>query len=468
LATAPASWIVWHNESSDTMNQRPLYQAFACIALASVLCFANGAGTVLDAVKRRDHKALKALIAARADVNATQPDGASALAWAIYLDDQAAAEMLLAAGAKVNTADEYGETPLTLACNNGNVALVQKLVAAGADPKAARWDGSTALMLAANAGKVEIVKLLLERGATINAAENKRQQTALMWAASEGHTEVVRLLIAKGANVKARSKTGFDALLFAMTKEDAGSVKALLAAGADPNVKMPDGTSALIAAAAFRSVAAAIVLLEGGAEVKAADARGNTALHTAAQAGDLELVNALLAKGADPNARNAPVLARMGNVGGGFFRPPPGEVSPLHLAARANQIAIVKALLAAGADPKSKGEDGTTLLMQAAGSANVEIVKLIFEYDKDVKAVTTTGDTAMHAAVTGTGLIATQPEICKVVRFLAESGVPLDEKNALGRTPIDIADRLPIDQAVELLTELIIKSGAKPKTPTKR
>ena len=50
----------------------------------------------------------------------------------------------------------------------------------------------------------------------------------------------------------------------------------------------------------------------------------------------------------------------------------------------------------------------------------------------------------------------------------ADKGVPLDEKNARGRTPIDIADVLPIDKAVELLTDLIIKSGAKPKNPSKR
>ena len=74
----------------------------------------------------------------------------------------------------------------------------------------------------------------------------------------------------------------------------------------------------------------------------------------------------------------------------------------------------------------------------------------------------------MHAAVTGVGIGADQKEICKVIRFMAEKGAPLDERNAAGRTPIDVADFLPLDQAVDLLTELIIKSGAKPKTPTKR
>ena len=74
----------------------------------------------------------------------------------------------------------------------------------------------------------------------------------------------------------------------------------------------------------------------------------------------------------------------------------------------------------------------------------------------------------MHAAVTGTWRNSTQPEICKVIQFLADKGAPLDEKDARGRTPIDIADILPIDKVVDLLTELIMKSGATPKTPSKR
>jgi len=222
----------------------------------------------------------------------------------------------------------------------------------------------------------------------------------------------------------------------------------------------------LIAAAAFQSTAAAIALVDGGAEVKVADRRGNTPLHTAAQLGDLDLVKKLLAKGADPNARNAKALTRGGPVAGPF-RAPAGEITPLHVAARANQLEIMRALLAAGADPKLKGEDGTTLLMQAAGSSNVEVVKLAYELDPDVKAVTESRATVIHAAVTGVGA-ADQKEICKVIRFLAEKEAPLDERNDRGRTPIDIADILPLDQAVELLTELIIKSGAKPKTSTKR
>src|SRR5262245_45809358 len=107
--------------------------------------------SLIEAVKRRDDQAFTALMRAKADVNASQPDGATALAWAVHLGERRMAEALLDAGADVNTTDEYGETPLTLAAANGDAALVQRLVAAGANARAARWNGETAVMIASGA-----------------------------------------------------------------------------------------------------------------------------------------------------------------------------------------------------------------------------------------------------------------------------------------------------------------------------
>ena len=146
----------------------------------------------------------------------------------------------------------------------------------------------------------------------------------------------------------------------------------------------------------------------------------------------------------------------------------PGEQTPLLVAAKANRPEAMRALVAGGADPKLKAQDGTTLLMAAAGSGHVEAVKYAYELDPDVKAVNATNATVMHASVAGTMQNSTQAEICKVIQFLADKGAALDEKDGRSRTPIDVADGLPIDKAVDLLTDLIKKSGATPKTPSKR
>ena len=108
------------------------------------------------------------------------------------------------------------------------------------------------------------------------------------------------------------------------------------------------------------------MLVDRGADPNVADKEGNTPLHAASQAGDVDFLTKLLAKRANPNARTAKAPARSGAGGGGFFRIV-GEQTPLMLAARANQLAAMRTLIAEGADPKLKAQDGSTLLMAAAG-----------------------------------------------------------------------------------------------------
>jgi uncharacterized protein len=424
---------------------------------------------LLDAVKRRDQKAFAALLQAKANVNAVQPDGATALAWAVHLGQRSMAEALLAAGANANTTDEYGETPVTLAAANGDAVLVQRLLAAGANAGAARWNGETALMIAAGAGSLDTVRQLVLRGADVNASDPRRGQSALMWAAAEGHSDVVAGLIEIGANPNAVSKTGFTPLVFAITKDDVPSIRTLLKAGANPNVALPSGAKPLIVAMSYRHTAAALALLEGGADVNVRDRAGNTTLHLAAQAGDLDLVKTLLAKGVDPNVRTPrstlPVGARGG--GGGFGRGgAAGEQTPLMMAAKGDHEAVMRTLVAAGANPGLKAQDGTNLLMAAASGSRLKGFKYAYELDPNVDAVTTTGNTIIHVAVGQNGR--TQPEVCEVIQFLADHGAKLDEMNGAGRTPIAVADGLPVDMAVDLLTKLITERGGTPKIPSKR
>jgi ankyrin repeat protein len=424
---------------------------------------------LLDAVKRRDQKAFTTLLRAKADVNAAQPDGATALAWAVYLDQPSMVEALLNAGAKANTTDEYGETPVTLAAANGDAALVQRLLAAGGNARSARWNGESAAMIAAGAGSLDTLKQLVLHGADVNVADPVKGQTALMWAAAEGHSDVVAGLVEMGANVNAVSKGSFTPLLFAITKNDLVSIKTLLKAGAKPNVTLPSGSTPLIVAMQYHYTNAALVLLEGGADMNVKDRAGNTTLHLAAQQGDLKLVNTLLAQKFDPNVRTpksaAPANARGG--GGGFGRGgATGDMTPLLMAARADHEDVIRALVAAGADVTAKAQDGTTLMLAAAAGARLPTIKYVLaDLDKNVDAVTSNGTTVMHNAVVLGGR--TEPECLEVVKYLSEHGAKLDEKNNAGRTPISSADGIPFDSLVKYLAETLRARGETPKIKPK-
>ena len=282
---------------------------------------------LIQAIKGKDVVAVRALLKAHVDVNATQGDGSTALHWAVHYDDLTTVDLLLRAGSRANVANDLGVTPLYLACTNRNAAMVEKLLQAEADPNAKLLNGETVLMNCGRTGNAAAVKALIAAGAKVNAKEPEHDQTALMWAAAEKHPDVVRVLLDAGADFRARSRTytqivtsevtqragreelnytvlrgGSTPLLFAARSGDVESVGALLTAGADVNDTLPDGMGALVLAAQSGNGLVARLLLEKEADPNASTI-GYTALHAAVLRSDLSLVNHLLAHGANPNAR---------------------------------------------------------------------------------------------------------------------------------------------------------------------
>ncbi len=168
---------------------------------------AMAASDVADAAMRNDAARVLQLIAAKADVNAAQPDGSTALHWAAYHGDEKVAAALLRAHANPGAVMENGMTALSLACESGNADLVQELLKAGADANQTLANGETPLMMAARTGRIPVMQALLAKGAKVDEREKLRGTTALMWAAANSNTDAVRFLISKGADISARSGT---------------------------------------------------------------------------------------------------------------------------------------------------------------------------------------------------------------------------------------------------------------------
>ena len=449
---------------------------------------------LVDAVKAQDAAVVRTLLDDGADVNAPQPDGATALHWAAYRDDVETAGLLIAAGANVTAANELGATPLWLAASNGSSAMVERLLDAGADPNVALPGGETPVMSAARTGSAGAVRVLAERGANVNVAEQSRGQTALMWAVAEGHHDTIRVLIEQGADVNARStvrrrlmhadstnasqydqgimwnRGGYTPLLFAARQGDVEAARLLVAAGADINDTAPTGASVLVVAAHSGQTAFAEFALEAGADATAAGA-GYNALHAAVLRGDLRVVKAMLSNGVDPNARleNGTPLRRTSQDW--YFNPAFKSATPFWLAAYYREPEIMRALVDAGADPtlttlelrrevferaggvgpphvvggfqspllaavrgdSTRGRFFNTSLRDVDGEERraLDTVKLAVELGTAIDAVDRSGTTALHTAA--------QRNFTTIVQFLADSGADLNVKNEAGRTPLQLA-----------------------------
>jgi ankyrin repeat protein len=152
-------------------------------------------------------------------------------------------------------------------------------------------------------------------------------------------------------------------LAAAAAGNDAGEVRRLLAAGHVPDDR-GDGLTPLIWAARSGAVEAMTVLLDAGATVDGRDGRSNqwTPLQHAIHRRETDAISLLLERGANPNGSAAP-----------------GSLTPLLMAAPDPDPAVVKLLLAYGANPRIGGEGGKTPLTQAvSGGALSDIDRPLF------------------------------------------------------------------------------------------
>src|SRR5689334_17701528 len=117
------------------MSMRRVVEACFLLALTTGSVWAAGSD-VADAVQNRNREGVRALLQKKADVNAPQIDGATALHWAVRWDDLETADLLIKAGANAKAANRDGSTPLALAVVNGNAAMIDRLIKAGVDVNA--------------------------------------------------------------------------------------------------------------------------------------------------------------------------------------------------------------------------------------------------------------------------------------------------------------------------------------------
>ena len=301
---------------------------------------------------------------------------------AVELDNTGMVQTLITSGANVSAKNELFESPIHLASSS---KMIKLLTDHGSDPNDQNYKGDTALHK--KILDVKTVTELISNEADVNR-KSKNNVTALMLSALFGKPEVVKVLLQNGANINDLDYRSETPLHYASTGHSSEKDKAYVAQ----------------------------ILLYAGAKVDAMDIKNETALHYSSKYGDLEVANVLTYFGADPNARNIELK------------------TPLHLATTPEMATF---LLQHGAKIDAKNNYNGTKLCDASWNGDLEMVKVLLQYEAAPNALCYQNETALELATNRYE----KTNNTDLVELLLKHGANANVNNEQSMTPLHFASR---------------------------
>jgi len=431
-----SSALLWAAYNSNVDMAKALLAAGAAVDAPNHY----GVTPLLQASRIGDVEVMRVLLDAGAQATRWHAEGETPLMAAARTGKVDAIKLLLSKGSFINAVDPFQEeTALMWAAAEGHLDAVKTLLAAGADPN-----------LKAH------VSTLTERK---DADYPSGGFTALMFAVRNGHEEVAKALIAGGADLKLTNADGLTATSIAIVNARFDLAKELVDLGADPNdgalyfaVDMHDRTTDMRAEDATRmqpdhpnkltALNLVKALLDVGADVNKPFAGSvhstsmcclpqinSSPFYRAAVAADVEVLKLLLAKNAQIEWSPAEIKPKDGKKAG------PGTN------ANAGQTPLMAALKGGKGPPISGGpgytRNGPPPFREPGSREPVEAVKVLLAAGANPNAKAQDGSTPLHQAV--------QAKQVALIRTLAAAGASLDAVNKDNKTPLMLAEALPKD-----------------------
>ncbi|KAL8695828.1 MAG: hypothetical protein Q9224_003129, partial [Gallowayella concinna] len=382
-----------------------------------------------------------------ADVNAKGGKHRNALNAASSEGHASIVDILLAAGADPTVFDTNYGNAIQAAARAGREDIVRKLSERGCDVNAPGGTRGTALVGAASAGQARVVEVLFEIGVPMGDTQDTAD--ALVAATAKDHEDAVNVLVSMGANLnRAGILQTFEwlPLQHAANKDKLEMLMTLLRLGADPNAIGGFLGSTIMAACESRRINCQILeaLIVAGADINKLvppEERSryptygypeSTALSAAASNDQLDAVQLLLNHDADPNLQCSnyrTALQRASyNIGASNIveillahgadvnldaepsddKNDDGCITALQCAAKSGDEAIIRILIANGANLSIERQDSDFISALHAASSNgmTDNVKVLLELGGEVNLRGGNLGTCLQAAAT-TGKVET-------------------------------------------------------------
>ena len=310
-----------------------------------------------------------------------------------------------------------GYTSAHAAALGGSVDVLKYLISLNIDPRVVSHDKSTLLHEAAYSGKLEVVQYLCENFPELTNERTLNSFTACHYAVQEGHEEVTVFLLGEICDAEILTNENETLLHIAAYNGRLAVVKYLCREFYNL-IRCVDSSGATVLHAAARSGHTETIhfLLDQTIDLQnTVTENGSTLLHLAAYDGKLDMVKFLCDR--FPN-----MLLEVDHT----------EHSAAHYAAGSGNVEVFKHLVDKGIHALGRTQNGSTCLLKAAYTGNMEMVEYLCEHFTDLMDICDQyGCTGAHYAVCEGHL--------DILKYLFSKGVSPFSRTVDGHTTLHIA-----------------------------
>ena len=265
------------------------------------------------------------------------------------------------------------------------------------------------VLKASYGGNIQLLKSLKGNGVDINIKDKDGDNALINACGGTGNIDTVKWLIDQGFSPEYKNNLGYNAFHYAADKGHLSVLKFFKEINVDLKVTGPHGDNALHGACRAKSDINTIKwLLEQGFSPEQKDNNGRNAFHYAAQGGYLSVLKFFKEINVDIK-----VTGLQGD-------------NALHRACGGKgDIDTIQWLLEQGFSPEQKDNNGLNAFHYTAQGGNLSVLKFFKEINVDIKATTSQGQNALHAACIGKSDI-------KTIKWLLEQGFSPEDSDIEG------------------------------------